>query len=128
VSDQDLHRQEKARIIERLMGAGWEMAEGAATLNRAYLIYDNGHMNIELEQDRKRRELLLTLAAPDGRDVTVYPVYGDSLDAVLEAVIDFQERVNPQNFRDMILELVAVCPEVYVQEGEDDEPRLLTAE
>lgn len=125
---EDLHRQEKKRIVERLKLAGWDMAEGAVTLDRAALVYDNGQITIEVEQDYDRHELLLTLASPDGREITVYPVYGDSLEATLDAIVSFQDRVTAENFQDILRELVVTCPEVYIQEDEDDEPRLLTSE
>ncbi len=104
------------------------MAEGASTLDLASLFYDNGRMVAEVEHHYERQELLLMLTSPDGRQVTVYPVYGDSLETTLDAIVGFQDRVTPDNFQEMLGELVAVCPEVYVQEGEDDEPRLLVRE
>ncbi len=104
------------------------MAEGAQILNRAALVHDNGQLVIEVEQDHERRELLLSLTSPDGRSVTVYPVYGDALEATLGAIVGFQDRITPNNFRDALRELISVCPEVYVQEDEDDEPRILTLE
>ncbi|MBH5333676.1 hypothetical protein IHE55_02185 [Streptomyces pactum] len=126
--EEDLHKQNEARVVERLKNAGWEMADGATTLNLASLVYDNGHMAIEVEHHYERLELRLTLASPDGREVTVYPVYGESLDSTLDAIVGFQDRVAPENFHDVLGELVAACPEVYAQEGEDDEPHLLTLE
>lgn len=114
------------RVVARLTGAGWGMAEGADVLGRAYLAYDSGRMRIEVEHHYERPELVLSLVAPDGREVTVYPVYGERPDAVLDVVVGFQDRVGPDDFRDAVRELVGVCPEVYVQDGEDAEPRLLT--
>ncbi len=122
------HEQDKRQIIDRLRGAGWAMAEGAETLDRAALVYANGQMSIELSQDDQERELLLTLAAPDGTELTVCPVYGAHLDETLDSVVGFQDRINPDNFRDTLRELVAACPEVYYQPGDDEEPRLLTDE
>ncbi|MGW3567077.1 hypothetical protein ACWDSL_24955 [Streptomyces sp. NPDC000941] len=128
MSDDELHKQNERRVLERLREAGWDMAEGASTLDLASLFYDNGRMVAEVEHHYERQELLLTLTSPDGRQVTVYPVYGDSLETTLDAIVGFQDRVTPDNFQEMLGELVAACPEVYVQEGEDDEPRLLARE
>ncbi|WP_405622262.1 hypothetical protein [Streptomyces sp. NBC_01508] len=128
MSDRDLHASEAGRIIVRLKAAGWDMADGAETLGLASMTYHNGRMLIELEQDYEQRELLFTLESPDGRGTTVYPVYGDSLEATLDAVIGFQDRVGPENFQEILKELVVACSEVYVQEGDDSEARLLTAE
>jgi hypothetical protein len=124
----NLHTQDKNRIIERLKEAGWDMAPGAVTLDRAALIYDNSNMAIEVTQDHELRELLLTLTTPEGGELTVFPAYGDHLEETLNAIVGFQDRINAENFHDMLRELVAACPEVYFQEGEDDEARLLTPE
>ncbi|KAK1177591.1 hypothetical protein B7755_005055 [Streptomyces sp. NBS 14/10] len=128
MSDDELHKQNERRVLERLREAGWDMAEGASTLDLASLFYDNGRMVAEVEHHYERQELLLTLTSPDGRQVTVYPVYGDSLETTLDSIVGFQDRVTPDNFQEVLGELVAACPEVYVQEGEDDEPRLLVRE
>ncbi|MEV8115384.1 hypothetical protein [Streptomyces xiamenensis] len=128
MSQQSLHEQERLRIIEYLKSAGWNMAEGAQILNRAALAHDNGQILIEVEQDHERRELLVSLTSPEGRGVIVYPVYGDALDATLGAIVGFQDRIAPHNFQEILKELIVACPEVYVQEGEDDDPRLLTLE
>ncbi|MFG1951405.1 hypothetical protein [Micromonospora sp. NPDC048830] len=128
-SDQlDLHERDKRRIIERLTSAGWKMAEGATILNRASLVYESEQLSLEVTQDDQYRELLLTLVSADGGELTVFPAYGERLDATLEAIIGFQDRISPDNFQDMLRELVAACPEVYFQTEEDDEPRLLTAD
>lgn len=117
---------DEKRIIERLKSAGWDLAEGAEMFGTANLTYDNGNIVIEVGQEFQKRELLVTLATPDGREITVYPVYGERLEATLDAIVGFQDRVNSDNFQDVLRELVAACPEVYYQEGEDDEPHLLT--
>ncbi|MFI7277580.1 hypothetical protein [Streptomyces sp. NPDC049879] len=126
MADQDLHNQESRRVVERLTGAGWELAEGAARLGRAALVHDNGRMAIEVERTFDERELSLHLLSPDGRAVTLFPVYGDSLEGTLDAIVGFQDRVSPEDFHGMVEAVVVACPEVYLQEGEDDEPRLLT--
>jgi|GEM_PF-4182381 len=126
--DQKLHEKDGLRIVARLRSAGWDMADGAVLLGRAALAYDNGQVVAELEQDDQRRELIFSLTAPDGRGLTVYPVYGDRLEATLDAVVGFQDRVTAENLPEVLGELVMACPEVYLQEGEDDEPRLLTPE
>ncbi|MFF6883284.1 hypothetical protein ACFY9F_08845 [Streptomyces sp. NPDC012421] len=128
VSDMNLHMRNEKRMIARLKEAGWGIAEGAATLDLASLFYDNGRMVIEVEHHYERGELLLTLISPMGLQVTVYPVYGDSLERTLDAIVGFQDRVTSENFQEALSELVSACPEVYVQKGEDDEPRLLTGE
>lgn len=126
MTEPDQAELDEKRIVERLEGAGWQLAEGAETLGTADLTYDNGNISIEVSQEFGKRELILTLVAPDGRELTVYPVYGDRLEATLDAIIGFQDRVEPGNFQDVLRELIAACPEVYYQEGEDEEPRRLT--
>ncbi|MFR9722589.1 hypothetical protein ACL02R_04335 [Streptomyces sp. MS19] len=119
MADQDLHTRESRRVVERLTGAGWELAEEAARLGRAALVYDNGRAFDE-------RELSLHLLSPDGRAVAFFPVYGGSLEGTLDAIVRFQDRVSPEDFHGMAEAVVAACPEACLQEGEDDEPRLLT--
>ena len=126
MSEASRAEEDEKRIIQRLKKAGWNLAEGADTLGTADLVYDNGHMVIEVSQELEKQELLLTLTASDGHEVTVYPVYGDQLGATLDAIVGFQDRIRPDNFHDMLRELVVACPKIYYQEGEDDEPRLLT--
>ncbi|WP_435599545.1 hypothetical protein [Streptomyces anulatus] len=126
--EKELHKEDETRIISRLKSSGWIMAAGAETLGRAALTHDNGRIVIELEQDNEQREMILSLTSPNGRGVTVYPVYGNSLESTLDVLVSFQDRITPENFQEMIMELVTACPEVYIQEDEDGEPRLLTAD
>ncbi|MEV7656872.1 hypothetical protein AB0O39_22140 [Streptomyces anulatus] len=126
--EKELHKEDETRIISRLKSSGWIMAAGAETLGRAALTYENGRIVIELEQDNEQREMVLSLTSPDGRGVTVYPVYGNSLESTLDVLVSFQDRITPENFQEMLMELVTACPEVYIQEDEDGDPRLLTAD
>ncbi|MCG7527755.1 hypothetical protein MHW47_25365 [Streptomyces sp. OfavH-34-F] len=126
--EEDLHEQDRNHIIDRLKSAGWKMAAGAERLGRAALEYDNGQMLLEVEQDFERRELTFSLTSPSGEGLTVYPVYGDALEPTLDALTGFQTRITPENFRITLIELVEACPEVYMQDGEDGELRLLSVE
>ncbi|MFC7326717.1 hypothetical protein [Marinactinospora rubrisoli] len=121
----DRDERDRRLVVERLEAAGWEMAVGAVTLSRAALTYPRGRMVLEIERHHERPELLFNLVDPRGGELTVFPVYGDRLADTLDAIVGFQDRIGPDDYREVLRELVAACPEVYVQADEDDEPRLL---
>jgi hypothetical protein len=97
-------------------------------LGTASLTHDAPGMRLHVEQEYGERELIVTLAAPDGKELTLFIDYDDRLDEVLESVIASQDRITSENFREHARLWLAVCPTIYVQQDEDAEPRLLSAE
>ncbi len=123
--DKEITADER-RIIEVLEKKGWNRTEQGKQLGTANLAYDNGKMSLELQQDYGKREIILSLVTPDGMTQDLFVAYGTKLDPVLDAVVGFQDDVTPENFQENVRLLLKACPQIYVQEDEDSEPRLLT--
>ena len=118
--------QDEERIIEVLEAAGWKKTDQGRALGTASLFYDNGMMSLQVEQEFGETELILSLTAPDGLTQVLFISYDDSLESVLSVITGFQNEINPDNFRDKIRQLVNTNCAVYVQDEEDEEPKLLT--
>lgn len=114
-------------IEKRLTEAGWSGARNEE-LGAPSLTYDNGSMTIAVEQEYGERELIVTMTAPSGMALTLYPVYGDELDATLEVIIEWSGKLSEDTFQQFVRALVRACPKVYsrVDDDEDSEPVLLT--
>jgi hypothetical protein len=119
-------KQDEKRIIEVLEKHGWQKTDQGQALGTASLTHDNGKMTLGVEQEYGEQELILSLTDPDGLGQEFFVEYGDHLDKVLRVIAGFQDTVTPKNFRDKARELLGTGVEVYVQDGEDDEPKLLT--
>ena len=118
--------QDEERIIEVLEAAGWKKTDQGRALGTASLFYDNGMMSLQVEQEFGETELILSLTAPNGLTQVLFISYDDSLESVLSVITGFQNEINPDNFRDKIRQLVNTNCAVYVQDEEDEEPKLLT--
>jgi hypothetical protein len=117
------HREDAEVIRGVLTAAGWT-GTAKVDLGVASFSYENDAVALELELERDRRELLLTIDAASGATLTVYPVYGEALEPTLEAIVGFQDTISEATLQGSIAQLVRACPEVYVQH-EDGEPILL---
>jgi hypothetical protein len=118
----------EARLRARLVAAGWTATEKGAALGVPSFRYDNGTVTIELEKPGERQELVLTYLVGGGRALTVYPVYGDDegLERTVDAVVEWQDRVDEGSVHEAVRAVVRACPEVYAQVDDEDEPVLLT--
>ena len=76
--------------------------------------FDNGDMELLLEYTIKTDVLGLTLIDLSSDQEVIFDLYPEKkLDAVLKYLDSFKEKINGDNFREYINELVKVCPKVF---------------
>ena len=76
--------------------------------------FDNGDMELVLEYSVKQNVFHLWLTDNDtGKEVTFDLHVGKKLEEVLKCIHLFKERVNGNNFRRYVNELVKLCPKVF---------------
>lgn len=117
-------------IIQRLLAAGWLKAPGAQALGTASMVYDNGEIELWVQQEYNECEIIIVLTTADGLELPpLHAEYGQNLDALLESLIASQDQITIRNFREHVLQWLVVCPALYVQgDDEDSEAMLLTSD
>jgi hypothetical protein len=120
----------RKQIITRLTKAGW--TEGAATsgfddgdfvLEEAVMEF-HGLMDLTVSYSASEETLTLILEVALGHGLTIVMKCFKVLEAVLDLIVSFQDKVSDQNFQDYIVQIVDICPEVYADRGDEGLVRL----
>ncbi len=107
-------------ITARLLGKGWDQTQLGSTFEVADLEFGNDTMQLHVNHDLDRAALILKLAQRDsGEEARVLVEYGDDVGKLVSLLISWQERVDPENFRTMIDEIVRSFPKTYLVRDED---------
>jgi hypothetical protein len=118
------------QITTRLEQAGW--TEGAAISG-----FDDGEfvleeavmelhrlMDLTVSYSASDETLTLILEVTLGHGSTIVMKCFQVLGDLLDLIVSFQDKVSENNFQDYIVRVVDICPEVYVDRGDEGLVRL----
>jgi hypothetical protein len=125
----------RMKIIDTLSKAGWQPTANQEIIERgewfdheASMQYLNDSMILLAEYSAERDAIDLSIDEILGPGLRLQVYFEDKLDETLDAIVGFQDAIDPDNFQFHVRALVRVCPEVHAADGEDDELWILTDE
>jgi hypothetical protein len=113
-------------IADRLSKAGWSPTrrqvmfdEGRWTLHEVSMERIRDGRGLQLVLDTEQGRIGLTIRRNAFQGLTVYIFHAGCLEPLLDVVVRHQDSVDEENFRELIREIVSICPETYTAEDED---------
>jgi hypothetical protein len=118
--------QERSAITASLAAAGWSgpLEEESFAQNlwldpEASMEYENDSMLLDLEYNAEKKSVYFTISAHTGESIQLVIEYGKKLDELLQTVIDFQDEISPNNYRQFLRRILKVCPSTRVDTGDE---------
>lgn len=112
----------KAIVTETLLASGWSLSTRGQMFEETSLEYANAQMALEVDFDEPDQCLYLGVYGEHGAGVHLAIYCQHDLRGLLDAIIAFQDAIAPDNYQGHIRNLLRVCPEVYVEIGDDYVP------
>ncbi|MGW2776765.1 hypothetical protein ACWC4C_30415 [Streptomyces olivaceoviridis] len=112
-------------VIDGLSKAGWERTTRSEESGVPEFVFNNGKIRTSVFQSIADRSLMLTLVDVDSGGYLRFDIqYGGSISLLLRILIEWQEDVSMENFRDMVNEIALEFPETFAEpfDGDEDSP------
>lgn len=121
-NNQEQQHAEDAVIIKTLSEAGWKKTVKGEAVGKADMEYDNGSVTLVVERGSDPGWLDLSVfdRSEEGSDFSLN--CPGKLNEVLVAIISFQDKISFEDYKQYLTQLLQVCSEIYVDDGDDFVP------
>lgn len=106
------------QVRNTLLAAGWSIDPGYEFLGIADLVYQNGRVEVECEYIQESDHLRITIYRRLV-DVDVSFTVKDTLTSLLEVIVEYQDRLDEDNWDQFLRSLLAVCPDAVALTADD---------
>lgn len=120
--------RERDTIVQALTKANWKASDlqkmfetGGFAYYEVEMTYENGKVRLTIQYPAEQRVIYFRLQTASGKMIALQIRCLNVIKQVLNAIVDFQDRISAANYKDELRSIVRLCPETYTSAGSDEE-------
>ncbi len=117
-------RSANEAIIQTLEAAGWQTTDRGRAFGVADLEHETDSVSLYVGYRYRSESIGLKVTDKAARKAARFSIeFGERLPDLLRVFVAWSAKVSAENYRDMMEDVVHVCPETYLIQGADGEVR-----
>jgi hypothetical protein len=105
-------------LIKILQESGWTKTEKGEAFGVAELEYNNDEMILQVDHLLDNESIAFRLFS-NSQELFLIIKFEDSLREIINKIINIQDDIAVDNCKVLLKQLISICPEIYVDTGEE---------
>lgn len=110
--------EDRDLIIRVLIDSNWVKTNKAIVFGLAELTFKNNFLEMEIEHDYSDDSIILRIFSPL-KELFIVVFFQTFLEEILCKIVSFQDNLSEENYSELILQLLKITDQVFIDNGEE---------